>query len=298
MENPSYCGRFAPSPTGPLHFGSLMTAVGSYLAAKSRQGQWLLRMENVDPPREVTGAADNILRTLEAHHLHWDGPVLYQSQRLAAYDDALAQLAREGHSFLCSCTRKAIAEQSGSRSDQPPYPGTCREGLPEGTTARAVRVRSGDRPIYIYDVLHGPMGPYSDREVGDFIVRRADGLHAYHLAVVVDDAHQGITEIVRGADLLDCTPSQVHLQQLLGLQHPRYCHLPIAVNSRGEKLSKQTHAPAISRQLPGPNLYRALCFLGQMPDPALINEPPDTILRWALAHWDAKKIDNHEQVVA
>ncbi|NOX75691.1 MAG: tRNA glutamyl-Q(34) synthetase GluQRS [Gammaproteobacteria bacterium] len=298
MKNTPYRGRFAPSPTGPLHFGSLMTAMGSYLAARSQNGQWLLRMEDLDPPREIAGAADDILHTLEAHHLHWDGPVFYQSQRLSAYDDALAQLAREGHSFPCRCTRKAIAEQRSTRSSQAAHFDACREGLPEGIATRTVRVRSGDTPIHIDDILHGPQEPYPSREVGDFIVRRADGLHAYHLAAVVDDAHQGITEIVRGADLLDCTPPQVHLQQLLGLQHPRYCHLPIAVNSRGEKLSKQTHAPAIARQTPGPNLYQALCFLGQMPNPALANEPPDTILRWAVAHWNVNNINKHNQVVA
>jgi len=290
MKHSRYRGRFAPSPTGPLHFGSLLTALGSYLAAKSRGGEWLLRMEDIDPPREMPGAADDILRTLEAHHLHWDGPVHYQSRRLAAYDQALSQLARDGHSFPCSCTRKTLA-------GQPVYPGTCRDGLPAGTTARALRVRAGDQVIRIDDRLHGPVEAHLGREVGDFVVRRADGLHAYHLAVVVDDAEQGITEIVRGADLLDCTPPQVHLQRLLGLPTPRYCHLPIAVNSRGEKLSKQTHAPAVERHNAAANLCDALRFLGQHPDPALAHESPDTILRWALAHWDLNNIDTAQQVV-
>lgn len=291
-----YRGRFAPSPTGPLHFGSLVTAVGSYLQARSRQGNWLLRMEDLDTVREVSGAADAILRTLEAFQLQWDGPVLYQSRRLEAYDAALAQLAAQQDSFPCACSRKSIAEYwSGSAADKSGdthriYPGTCREGLPPGQTARAVRVRVPDSSVAFSDAGQGPQQTHLGREVGDFVVRRADGLHAYHLAVVVDDAFQGITEVVRGTDLLTSTPPQLHLQSLLGLPRPHYRHLPIATNAQGQKLSKQTFAAAIDDANPGPTLFRALAFLGQAPDAELEQAPPAQLLAWAVENWDTEKI--------
>jgi glutamyl-Q tRNA(Asp) synthetase len=286
-----YRGRFAPSPTGPLHFGSLVTALGSWLQARSRNGEWVLRMEDLDSPREIPGAADDILRTLEACGLYWDGPVLYQSQRHAAYDEALAQLAAGGHSYPCSCSRKRIAKTTAGKHPGL-YPGTCRNGLPPGTTARAIRVRCPSHSIHFRDSLRGRIKIHLAHEVGDFVVRRADGLCAYHLAVVVDDAHQGITEIVRGADLLIATPPQRHLQTLLGLLHPQPVHLPIAVNAAGQKLSKQTHAPAINRHQPTAILSQALVFLGHPPSVELTGASPNTLLEWALDKWALHRVQS------
>ena len=283
--NRFYRGRFAPSPTGPLHFGSLVTAVGSYLQARSQSGEWLGRMEDIDPPREQAGAADEILRALEAYHLHWDGPVLYQSDRAEAYVAALDQLLNQGDSFPCSCTRSSIATAQNKTPQNTAagiYPGTCRNGLPAGTQARAIRLRVPDHSDIFTDALQGQVKTHLQNEVGDFVVRRADGLFAYHLAVVVDDAAQQISEIVRGTDLLSSTPPQRYLQTRLGYAHPAYCHLPIATNAQGQKLSKQTFASAIDTHKPGPTLVEALTFLGQQPDADLSNEYPESILDWAV----------------
>lgn len=289
-----YRGRFAPSPNGPLHFGSLVTALGSYLQAKSQGGEWLVRMEDLDPPRETPGAADDILRTLEAFHLFWDGSVLFQSQRQEAYEDTLDQLRLHGHSYPCGCSRKSITEtlakhQSADIS-QGIYPGTCREGLAPGIKARSVRLRVTQQPIVFHDRLQGTVETRLDRQTGDFVIKRADGYYAYHLAVVVDDAYQGITEIVRGIDLIGSTPHHIYLQQLMGLPTPHYAHLPIAVNQQGEKLSKQSHAPAIDTRHPGPLLAKALTFLGHQPDPDVAYESPDELIQWALSHWNLVNI--------
>jgi glutamyl-Q tRNA(Asp) synthetase len=283
-----YRGRFAPSPSGPLHFGSLVTALGSYLQARSQQGEWLVRMEDIDPPREQPGAADAILRALEAYHLHWDGPVLYQSSRHDAYEAALAQLDVDHFSFACGCSRKSIA--AASNGDAQTYPGTCRNGLPAGVAPRAIRVRVNDRRQSFIDALQGPLESHLQTDVGDFVVRRADGLYAYHLAVVVDDAEQEISEIVRGTDLLSATPPQRYLQQCLGYQHPRYAHLPIAVNQQGQKLSKQTFAQAIDTRHPGPTLVKALGFLGHPPDAELHDAGPELLLQWATAQWELQNV--------
>ncbi len=285
MSN-SYRGRFAPSPTGPLHFGSLVAAVGSYCQAKSQGGEWLVRMEDLDPPREVPGAADDILRTLEAYHLNWDDTVLYQSQRLDAYEHALNQLATNGHTFPCACTRKSIAANSSLNI----YPGTCRNGLAPDATARATRVRVNSDTVNFHDGLQGTQKINLESDVGDFVVKRADGLFAYHLAVVVDDAFQEISEIVRGTDLLDSTLHHLYLQKLLALQIPRYVHFPVAVNAQKEKLSKQTHAPAINTTQPGAMLEKALTFLGHEPDADVINANPETLLEWAVKNWDLERI--------
>lgn len=292
-----YRGRFAPSPTGPLHFGSLVTALGSWLQARSQNGEWLLRMEDLDPPREVPDAANSILHTLEACGLCWDGPVLYQSQRHAAYDEALTQLAVGGHSYPCGCSRKRIAEATG-REYLGPYPGICRNGLPPGAVARAIRVRCPPHSIHFHDGLQGEIEADLIHELGDFVVRRTDGLYAYHLAVTVDDAYQGVTEIVRGADLLSATPCQRHLQTLLGLPHPQPVHLPIAVNAAGQKLSKQTHAPPIDRQRPATALSRALAFLGHPPITELAGAPPSTLLEWALAEWALHRVPTRATISA
>ena len=299
--NQLYRGRFAPSPTGPLHFGSLVAAVGSYCQAKSQGGEWLVRMEDLDPPRESPGAADEILRTLEAYYLHWDGTVLFQSQRIDAYEHALNQLSSDGHTYPCSCTRKSIAtntttttnsnqDKNQANSAHNIYPGTCRNGLAPGATARSTRVRVTSETVSFLDGLQGARNIQLDSDVGDFVVKRADGLFAYHFAVVVDDAFQEISEIVRGTDLLDSTPHHLYLQKLLSYTTPQYVHLPIAVNAQGEKLSKQTHAPAVNTTQPGVMLEKALTFLGLKPDPDVINADPETLLKWAVKNWDLERV--------
>lgn len=290
-----YRGRFAPSPTGPLHFGSLVTALGSYLQAKSQGGEWLVRMENIDPPREVPGAADDILRTLEAFHLYWDGQVLYQSHRTEAYLAALDELTRLGHTFACACTRKSIADAmsktaSDTKNNGGVYPGTCRHGLPPGKQARSIRLRVKPQTITFEDHLQGGIEIQLDRDVGDFVIKRADGYYAYHLAVVIDDAHQGISEIVRGTDLMASTPHHLYLQQLMDYHTPRYAHLPIAINRQGEKLSKQTHAAPVDTGSIVPTLVKALEYLGHPPEPAVITEGPDELLLWALSQWNLGRV--------
>jgi len=278
-------GRFAPSPTGPLHFGSLVAALASYLDAKCHQGQWLVRMEDLDPPREVPGAADDILRSLTAHGLEWDGTIAYQSQRHHIYAEALARLERAGLVYPCACSRREIADTATRGIEGPVYPGTCRQGLPPGRAARAWRVRVDDARIDFQDENLGGFTQDVARAVGDFVLRRADGLYAYQLAVVVDDAEQGITRVVRGADLLDSTERQIYLQRLLGFATPAYLHVPIAADAHGEKLSKQTRAVAIESRNASSNLMAALAFLNQTPPPELAYATPHDILDWAIPHW-------------
>lgn len=285
-----YRGRFAPSPTGPLHFGSLVAAVGSFLEARSRGGEWLVRMEDLDLPRSVPGAADDILRTLDAFGLYWDGEVMVQSARNEAYRAALAELEKLGAVYPCACTRKEIVDSAISGIDGPVYPGICRAGLPEGRAPRAMRVHTDSTPINFEDALQGRISQILETEVGDFVVRRADGLFAYQLAVVVDDAEQAITHIVRGADLLDSTPRQIYLQQLLSQPTPVYLHLPVAVNERGEKLSKQTLAPAVSAANPVAELCEVLVFLKQEPPEDLKDADLDDFWKWAIAHWRADRL--------
>jgi glutamyl-Q tRNA(Asp) synthetase len=277
-----YRGRFAPSPTGPLHFGSLVAAVGSFLEARCRGGEWLVRIEDLDPPREVPGAADQILRTLEAYGLHWDGEVVYQSGRSEVYEAALARLAALDAVYPCGCSRREIAEASAPRGM---YPGTCRGGLPPGRRPRATRVRVGATVAGFRDRLHGTVVQDLGAAVGDFVVVRADGLTAYQLAVVVDDAAQQISAVVRGSDLLDSTGRQLLLQRLLDLPSLEYAHLPVVTNSAGEKLSKQTGAqPLQSRDAPA-QLKRALEFLGHCPPAELRGADVGAVLEWALECW-------------
>ncbi len=285
-----YRGRFAPSPTGPLHFGSLVAAAGSYLEAKTRGGEWLLRMEDLDTPREQPGAADGILRTLEACGMTWDGSVMYQSRRSAAYRAALARLEAQGLVYVCGCSRREIADSGLGPDGALIYPGTCRNGLAAGKKARATRVRVDHEPIGFEDAVQRKIHQDLAAEVGDFVLLRADGLYAYQLAVVVDDAEQGITDVVRGADLLDSTPRQIYLQRLLGLRTPRYLHLPAAVNAAGEKLSKQTRAAPVAARDPVPALAQVMDFLGQSPPALLRRAPLPEFWSWALAHWDAARI--------
>ena len=285
-----YRGRFAPSPTGPLHFGSLVAAVASYLEARAHGGEWLVRMEDLDKPREIPGAATGILRTLEACGMRWDGPVVYQSTRNEMYDAALARLRETGRVYPCACTRREIADSAIDGIDGPVYPGTCRNGLAVNKTARAWRVDTRDTLIEYEDCIQGPQRQHLENDVGDFVLLRADGVFAYQLAVVVDDADQGITEVVRGADLLDSTPRQIYLQRLLGAPTPRYCHVPVAVNERGEKLSKQTLAAPVDDARPLPALVNALRFLGQQPPDNLADTTPGEFWQWALGHWQLARI--------
>lgn len=276
-----YVGRFAPSPTGPLHFGSLVAALASWLDAKSAGGRWLLRMEDLDQPRVIPGAADAILRQLDAFGLEWDGAVVYQSARLALYQDALQKL--EAHSYPCACTRKELEDSALAIDGSRIYPGTCRSGLAPGKTGRAIRLRASAAPVRFDDRVQGEITQCVETEVGDFVLRRADGLFAYQLAVVVDDAAQGITDVVRGADLLDSTARQIQLQRLLGVPTPRHLHVPVATNSMGEKLSKQTRAPDARPE----HLAQALEFLG-MPAPA--GMAGKELLEWAVGHWDSARV--------
>lgn len=296
--NPVVVGRFAPSPSGPLHFGSLVAAVGSYLDARHRGGRWLLRIEDVDSARTVPGAADAILSTLARFGLEWDGDIVWQSRRVEAYAAALERLRRDGHVFPCACTRREMADSALARDGSRRYPGTCRNELPPGRPARAWRVRTGKDPIRFDDAIQGPQQEDLAREVGDYVVLRADGVVAYQLAVVVDDAEAGVTDVVRGSDLLDSTARQIHLQRLLGLPQPAYAHLPVATNAAGEKLSKQTLARAIDDHPPVTALLAALAFLGQQPPSALTRATLPQVWEWALAHWQLARVPRCRQALA
>ena len=288
--NSGYRGRFAPSPTGPLHFGSLVAAVASYLDARSRGGEWLVRMEDLDPPRTAAGAADDILRTLEACGMWWDGAVVYQSTRHDAYRAALHHLRALGKVYPCVCSRREIGDSAVSGIEGPVYPGTCREGLAPGKTARAWRIDTRAARIEFDDAAQGRLKQNLETDIGDFVLYRADHVFAYQLAVVIDDAEQGITDVVRGADLLDSTPRQIFLQRLLELPTPRYMHVAVAVNAAGEKLSKQTRAAAIDAQRPLPALLAALRFLGQNPPRDLRAANIAVLWDWAIANWNVSHV--------
>ena len=289
MNSAPYIGRFAPSPTGPLHFGSLVAAVASWLDARAAGGRWLVRMEDLDRPRCEPGAADTILRQLDAYGLHWDGAVLVQSQRDSAYATALNELKDGGAVYPCACTRSQLAQVSRNHEGEIVYPGTCRNGLPPGAVARSWRVRVSDVNTHFHDRIHGDLQQNLAHDVGDFIVKRADGLFAYQLAVVVDDAFQGITHVVRGADLLWNTPRQIYLQSLLGLPAPVYAHVPLITNAAGQKLSKQTLAPALPESGRGEVLMQALAALGH-PPPGELAAGPAELLAWASTHWQIENV--------
>jgi glutamyl-Q tRNA(Asp) synthetase len=289
----SYVGRFAPSPTGPLHLGSIVTAVASFLHARQAGGEWLVRIEDIDPPREAPGAAADILRTLESLGLEWDRSVLYQSSRTAAYREAADDLLAAGLAFRCDCSRSRLR----ASGDQAPgrYPGTCRDrGLREPDTAVRVRVAE-PTCIRFVDGLQGEQSTRLDVSTGDYIVLRRDGLPAYHLAVVLDDAAQGITAIVRGADLLDSTAAHIHLQGVLGAATPAYWHLPVVVSAQGQKLSKQTGAAPVHGDDAGVAAL-ALDLLGLPVPPELRREPPATLWRWARTHWRIESLRGRRAV--
>lgn len=283
-------GRFAPSPTGPLHFGSLVAAVASFLEARQRRGEWLVRIEDVDQPRTRPGATDAILRTLEQCGLCWDGPVLYQSQRTEVYRAALDGLLQSGLAYPCTCTRREVADCQRGSDGSAIYPGYCRNGPRTPTRPAAIRLRVPDTVFSFNDRVQGHYQQHVGRQVGDFVLRRTDGWFAYQLAVVVDDAAQGITQVVRGSDLLDSTPRQLYLQQVLASPTPHYAHLPVAIDSHGRKLSKQTGARPVDPENPAPVLWAVLDFLGQEPPSALRHESPVAILAWAEAAWQLRRV--------
>jgi glutamyl-Q tRNA(Asp) synthetase len=276
----NYVGRFAPSPTGKLHLGTLVTAVASYLHARQSAGEWLVRIEDIDPPREIPGATAAILSTLEALDLAWDRDVRYQSTCLDNYRDTAADLVLRRLAYYCNCSRRQIRGLTGNTQ----YPGTCRDkDLPPGDAA--LRLRLNVSEIAFRDHLLGRITRNIEAEDGDFVIVRRDGLPAYHLAVVVDDAAQGVTDVVRGADLLNSTPLHICLQQQLGLPTPRYWHIPVVTNAKGEKLSKQQGAPGIDPSRPQAAAARALELLGLTLPQELAGAPPRELWDWALANF-------------
>ena len=284
MKSVRAIGRFAPSPTGDLHFGSLVSAVGSFLEAKSTGGDWLVRIEDLDPPREVAGSAKRILADLQRLGMEPDAPVLYQSTRSVAYQNAIDQLLDSGLAYPCACTRK----------DLPPsgiYPGTCRNGIKNGRAPRAIRFLLNDETCEFTDGVQGQISDSPAASIGDFIIHRADGLYAYQLAVVVDDDFQAITQVVRGADLLDSTSRQVCLQKALGLRTPSYMHLPLALSSDGKKLSKQFLSDPVKHHDPVFAVTQTLDFLGQRPPGGVALGP---LWNWALTHWNSSSIPRHK----
>jgi len=290
-DKPEYRGRFAPSPTGPLHIGSLVAAVASYLDARAAGGQWLVRIENLDPPRELPGSDRLILDSLECHGLEWNGQVRYQGANLARYRDAVEQLIEAGDAYVCGCSRQQVRARGRIGPIGPVYPGTCRSRqLTDRPGSTAVRLRATPGTTSFRDRLQGPVACRVGELIGDVVIRRRDGLLAYVLASTLDDHLQGITDVVRGADLLDYTPAQICLQRRLGLSVPRYMHVPVASNECGEKFSKQTGALPIDDSRAAENLFWCLCFLRQNPEPALARATSEEIRCWAIRHWNPEPL--------
>ncbi|WP_162096111.1 tRNA glutamyl-Q(34) synthetase GluQRS [Pseudomonas chlororaphis] len=276
----SYIGRFAPTPSGHLHFGSLVAALASYLDARAVGGRWLLRMEDLDPPREEPGAQAAILKALESYGFEWDGEMVRQSERHAAYAEVLDRLFNQGLAYACTCSRKQLEPYHGI------YPGLCRNAG-HGQEDAAIRLRVPELEYRFTDRVQGEFRQHLGRDVGDFVIRRRDGLYAYQLAVVLDDAWQGVTDIVRGADLLDSTPRQLYLQELLGLPQPRYLHVPLITQPDGHKLGKSYRSPPLAADQATPLLLRALRALGQNTDSEMVHANPREVLSWGIEHWDA-----------
>ncbi|MGR5236710.1 tRNA glutamyl-Q(34) synthetase GluQRS [Vibrio alfacsensis] len=276
-----YVGRFAPSPSGPLHFGSLVAALGSYFQAKANHGDWLVRIEDLDPPREMPGATEAILEALRAYQLHWDGEVVYQSERHHLYQAQIDAWLANGDAYYCQCTRKQIKQHGGY------YPGTCRDkGLQEG----AIRLKMTKPITHFLDQKHGSMTISAALVNEDFIIKRRDGLFAYNLAVVLDDIAQGVTEVVRGADLIEPTGRQISLYQILEQPEVSYLHLPLAMDNNGNKLSKQNHATAIDIQNPKPALLHAMMFLGFDIPESIKSSNLSDILRWGCDNWRIEQL--------
>ncbi|MFZ6039124.1 tRNA glutamyl-Q(34) synthetase GluQRS [Vibrio natriegens] len=285
----SYVGRFAPSPSGPLHFGSLVAALGSYFQAKANHGAWLVRIEDLDPPREMPGATQAILEALQAYQLHWDGEVVYQSQRHHLYQAQIDTWLENGDAYYCQCTRKQIKQHGGF------YPGTCRDkNLKEG----AIRLKMTKPIASFFDLKHGTIQIPEQLVNEDFIIKRRDGLFAYNLAVVLDDIDQGVTEVVRGADLIEPTGRQISLYQILGQPEVSYLHLPLAIDDNGNKLSKQNHATAIDIDNPKPALLKAMTFLGfDIPEEIRASDITN-ILRWGSENWQLEQLPTEIEITA
>jgi len=289
-----YRGRFAPSPTGKLHFGSLTAAVAGYLDARASGGEWLLRIENIDPPREAPGSIDAILTTLESFGFQWDGENLFQRNRFDRYREVAESLREKGQAYLCACSRKEIAAIAERGHEGYIYPGICRQGVPPDREGRALRLLTDDVPVAFTDRIQGGIVQRLESEVGDYVIQRADGYYAYQLAVVIDDHDQGITHVVRGCDLLYSTARQIHLQRILDYQTPHYAHFPVVLDESGNKLSKQDQAHPVDSDNPIPALELALRFLNQPPTMGLDNL--EEWWQWAIAHWDIERIPKIEAI--
>ena len=279
-----YIGRFAHSPTGPLHFGSLLAALASFLDARANQGKWLMRIEDLDPPREPAGSAELILQQLQDFGMNWDDEVLYQSARLGIYEEIVDQLQDKGLAYPCDCTRPQIREMGLV------YNGSCRERSTPPERPYALRLKTEALEIGFDDKIQGHFSQQLELDAGDFVIRRKDELYAYQLAVVVDDEFQNITHVVRGWDLLDSTPRQIYLQRVLNYQEMSYIHIPIIVDEKGQKLSKQAFAPSIETDRASEAIYKALVFLGQVPPAEIAIERPESQLQWAIANWDSQAV--------
>ncbi|MDX8129727.1 tRNA glutamyl-Q(34) synthetase GluQRS [Methylomonas sp. OY6] len=288
----SYIGRFAPSPTGPLHLGSLYTALASYLDARQHKGLWMLRIDDLDTPRNMPGASDAILNCLQSFGLYWDSEVDYQSHHLEQYEQAIVELQMQQALYPCTCSRSLLANSPLI------YPGHCRTN-PQSTDApHALRVKTADISTRFVDDLQGEISQNLASKHGDFIVKRKDGIIAYQLACVVDDQRQKVNRVVRGYDLLGSTPKQLYLQHLLGYPTPQYMHIPLIVDQEGHKLSKQTRAQAVNPNQAGPTLFLLLTLLKQNPPPDLRLAAIDSILEWAIEHWQAERLTSTQAVSA
>jgi len=287
----NYTGRFAPSPTGSLHLGSLYTALASFLDARANQGKWLLRIDDIDSFRQHPEAIEGIIEALQVYGLIWDGDIYYQSQHLEQYQAIVSKLLDQQKAYPCICSRKQLAE-----NPSPIYPGYCRAIKRKETIAHAVRIKVKALDVGFDDTLQGEKNYQLDQQIGDFIIKRKDNIFAYQLAVVVDDYLQGVTDVVRGLDLLNSTPKQLYLQKTLSYPHPRYSHVPIIVNSSGQKLSKQTCAQAVSLDNPTQTLYLLLEYLQQYPPRSLKKSSIKRILDWAVEHWNYQQLKYHQVV--
>lgn len=283
-----YIGRFAPSPTGPLHLGSLYTALAGFLDARKHNGQWLLRIDDLDTPRNVFGAVESIIHDLESFGLHWDQQIFYQSQSLHHYHSGIDQLLNGQQLYPCTCTRKSLAE--ATLNNPHTYPGFCRNKRIAQNEPHALRIKTYDATLSFHDQLQGDVSQDLSKDPGDFIVKRKDRIIAYQFAVVIDDFQQHITRVVRGYDLLDSTPRQLFIQQLLSYSSPEYMHVPVIVDQHGTKLSKQTHAEAVNTEKPAETLFLLLTLLKQNPPDNLRKATVADILDWAVAHWNPQKL--------
>lgn len=284
-----YRGRFAPTPSGPLHFGSIVAALGSCLEARAHGGEWHVRIDDLDPPRVVPGADDDILRSLEAFGFEWDGAVTWQSRRGPAYHAAFHRLRAAERVYPCACSRREIAAMAQAGADGSIYPGTCRAGMSAARAARCWRIRTQGARVHFDDPVLGVQDYDVELQSGDFALYRSDNVYAFHLAAAVDDAEQGMTHVVRGADLLESSARQIWLLGCLGLPVPSYAHLPVAVDAQGHKLSKQTHARPVDPSQPTA-LWHALAFLGQEPPPGLLGADAAELWSWAKTHWRLARV--------